>query len=128
MAQLNTSKEKYGVSVATRIESEIAHQIADRAENLGISFSKMVGMLLVKGFQANHSIIDTQFQLEESEERITQLETEIEELTSKMQQQAQLYNSAASEFIVQTAFSDEQRINLVELYKSILDEKRNQRT
>lgn len=126
MAQLNTVKEKYGVSVATRIETEIAHQIADRAENLGISLSKMVGMLLVKGFQMNHSVIDTQIQLEESEDRITHLENEIEDLTSQMQNQAQLYKSAASEFIIQSTTNDEQRINLVELYNSILNAKRNQ--
>ena len=46
MAKLVTTKEKYGVSVATRLDPNLAHQIAAKAERLGITMSKMIGMLI----------------------------------------------------------------------------------
>lgn len=56
MAQLHTEKEKYGVSAAARIDPEMAHQISDRTEKLGISFAKMVSLLISRGFNPQEPV------------------------------------------------------------------------
>jgi hypothetical protein len=50
MVQLVTAKEKYGVSVSAWIAAELARKISDWVERLGVSMSKMVGMLISNGF------------------------------------------------------------------------------
>ena len=50
MAKLITTKEKYGVSVASRIDKELAHQIKDEARLLGLSMSAYLAKLIKFGF------------------------------------------------------------------------------
>ena len=49
MAKLVTTKEKYGVSVAARIDPDIAHEIAARAERIGVSMAKMLSLIISRG-------------------------------------------------------------------------------
>lgn len=49
MAKLVTTKEKYGVSVATRIDPMLAQKISDQATQLGLTFAKMLGLIIAKG-------------------------------------------------------------------------------
>ena len=68
MAKLETEKEKYGVSVAARIDLQLANRISDKAEALGIRFGKMVGLLIAKGFTPKEPVvIDNSIDLEELE-------------------------------------------------------------
>ena len=81
MAQLHTEKEKYGVSVAARIDPEMAHQISERAEKLGISFAKMVSLLISRGFNTQiPSGNENKYQAEERQKRLRELEKENAEL------------------------------------------------
>lgn len=74
MAKLHTDKEKYGVSVAARIDPSMAHQIADRAERMGLSFAKMVSLLISRGFDPQQPV------KVENREEIERLESSYEHL------------------------------------------------
>jgi hypothetical protein len=56
MLQLVTKKEKYGVSVAARIDPQLAHQIAAKSEKLGISMAKTPGMIITSGASPDRDI------------------------------------------------------------------------
>jgi antitoxin component of RelBE/YafQ-DinJ toxin-antitoxin module len=56
MAKLQTKKVKYGVSVAARIDTQLAARIAEKAEKLGISYAQMIGLLIAKGFSPEEPI------------------------------------------------------------------------
>jgi hypothetical protein len=123
MAQLVTTKEKYGVSVAARIDPELAHQISDRAEKLGISFARMVSMLISRGFNPQEPI-----RLENREE-IERLEEELAEVTEALETlraEDEANRSAIAKFIQAIASdANEQRTHL-NTFKTIRDELRDQ--
>lgn len=121
MAQLTTTKEKYGVSVAARIDTDMAHQIAERAERLGVSFAKMVSMIITKGFNPAEPIY-----VEDSEE-INRLENEVEELTSEVSElrdelthMKRLYQLTAANFIEELAANDNQQAEFIRVYNDAL--------
>ncbi|MBL4587181.1 MAG: hypothetical protein JKX84_09025 [Flavobacteriales bacterium] len=74
MAKLVTTKEKYGVSVAARIDPGMAHRISERAERLGVSMAKMVSLLIARGFNPQKPVAI------ENREEIGRLETEVADL------------------------------------------------
>ena len=127
MAQLVTKKEKYGVSVAARIDPELAHQISERAERLGLSFAKMVGMIITRGFNPQEPIVvDNSEEIDELENKVTGLESEVSDLEFEVEKQSRLYKNTAAEFISQIALDDTQKLQFVETYNEILDEQRAQ--
>lgn len=127
MAKLVTTKEKYGVSVAARIDPELAHRISERAERLGLSFAKMVGMLITRGFNPQEPIvIDKSEEIDELENKVAGLEFEISGLQFELERQSRLYKNTAAEFISQVALDDDQKIHFVDTYNEILDEQRAQ--
>lgn len=77
MAKLHTDKDKYGVSVAARIDPSMAHQIADRAERMGLSFAKMVSLLISRGFNSQEPV------RVENREEIERLESSYEHLAEE---------------------------------------------
>lgn len=105
MAKLETTNAKYGVSIGARIDTEVAHQIAERAENLGISMAQMVNMLVTKGL---HDV--TPEPVDNSEE--------IDELF-------RLYTNTMAQFIEQISFSKEEKRNYVEHYNELLEQNRD---
>ncbi|MCB9186901.1 MAG: hypothetical protein H6601_09165 [Flavobacteriales bacterium] len=126
MAKLVTTKEKYGISVATRIDPEMAHQISERAERLGVSFAKMLGILVSKGFNPQEPIyIENREEEERLNNRISELESEVEELRDDIDEQSQLYRNTAAELINQVAVNDTEKIAYSELYNQILNEQRD---
>jgi antitoxin component of RelBE/YafQ-DinJ toxin-antitoxin module len=123
MAQLYTEKEKYGVSVAARIDPNMAHQIADRAERMGLSFAKMVSLLISRGFDPQEPV------RVENREEIERLEEELAEVTEALEtlQTEDEANRNAIGLFIQTITSDvdEQRTHL-NTFKTIRDELRDQ--
>lgn len=102
MAKLVTQKDKYGISVAARIEPNLAYRISKRAETLGLSMAKMVSMLIAKGFTPEQPIV-----VDNSEA--------IEELDAR-------YRTAIAMFIKQTSYSDEEYQTRVQLFHQIWNE------
>lgn len=123
MAKLHTEKEKYGVSVAARIDPELAHQIADRAERMGLSFAKMVSLLISRGFNPQEPV------RVENREEIERLEEELAEVTEALEtlQTEDEANRNAIGLFIQAVTSDvnEQRTHL-NTFKTIRDELRDQ--
>ncbi|MCB0755251.1 MAG: hypothetical protein KDB98_06625 [Flavobacteriales bacterium] len=102
MAKLQTKKEKYGVSVAARIDTQLAARIAEKAEMLGISYAQMIGLLIAKGFAPHEPIVpDCTVQLEEVE------------LT---------YKESIARFLEQISNDEQQQMEYINLFKSIRDE------
>ena len=105
MAKLVTTNQKYGVSIAARIDAELAHQIAERAESLGISMAKMVGMLITKGMD------DSAHRKEDHSQTIREVEI--------------LYKKTTADFIKRIAPND-RALEYSDLYKELLKIKRNE--
>lgn len=112
MAKLVTTKEKYGISVATRIEPSLAQDIAHKAESLGISMSKMVGMLIVKGATSDSSNQQNQQQLDA--------------LRMQLNNATNLYKNTAAEFICDIADNDNARREYALIYNEILATKKDE--
>lgn len=119
MAKLVTTKEKYGVSVGARIDPNLALQISERAERLGVSMAKMLAMLITSGFNPQ-----TPVQVDDSEE-IQKLRSEIEEVQNVVHQKEELYAEVAAEFITRAGDSDSRILELASLYNEILQEKKS---
>lgn len=100
MAKLQATKEKYGVPVSGRINTEMAAEIADRAEALGVSMAKMVSILIAKGFHPKApTILDNR--------------EDVEAIDLK-------YRTQIATFIKKISNHNEQREReLIELFKSI---------
>jgi antitoxin component of RelBE/YafQ-DinJ toxin-antitoxin module len=112
MAKLVTTKEKYGISVATRIEPQLAHHIASKAERLGVTMSKMIGMIISESISSNGT-------------RESAYQQQIAELNDDLIVQQNMYRDAMARFIENVAEDDEQVYRLVESYNSILETLKN---
>ena len=115
MAQLVTRKEKYGVSVAARIDPQLAHQIAAKAEKLGISMAKMLGMIISAGS-------DIPIDNSESTHR---LESEIESVNEQLTEAIDLYTETAAEFISRISHDYTHTQELAEVYNEVLQENKD---
>lgn len=102
MAKLVTEKEKYGISVAARIEPNLAYRISERAETLGLSMAKMVSMLIAKGFTPEQPVVVDNSQ-------------DIEELDQR-------YRMTIAKYIKSISSSDEEYHERVELFHQIWNE------
>jgi antitoxin component of RelBE/YafQ-DinJ toxin-antitoxin module len=123
MAQLHTEKEKYGVSVAARIDPNMAHQIADRAERMGLSFAKMVSLLISRGFNPQEPV------RVENREEIERLEEELAEVTEALetlQAVDEANRSAIAQFIQAIASDEDEQRTHLDTFKTIRDELRDQ--
>jgi hypothetical protein len=120
MAQLVTTKEKYGVSVAARIDPQLAHQIAAKAENLGVSMAKMLGMIISQGMSFNPT------NDEYLTERIGDLEDELEQAEQSIEELQLLYKGAAAKFIETISMDDEEMVEHATRYNEILEELKNE--
>ena len=118
MAQLVTTKEKYGVSVAARIDPNLAHRIADRAENLGISMAKMLSLIIGRGFNPREPIDN------DNQEEIDRLESEVKTLQDQLLDQRDLYIQTAAEFIKRISDDDDDQVVKVEAYNTVITEKK----
>lgn len=119
MAQLVTTKEKYGVSVAARIDPNLAHRIADRAENLGISMAKMLSLIIGRGFNPREPIVN------DNQEQIDRLKGEVENLQNQIIQQREVYINTAAEFIMRVSESDDDKLAKANTYNEVFDEKKH---
>ena len=119
MAQLVTRKEKYGVSVAARIDPQLAHQIAAKAETLGISMAKMLGMIITYGAKPDRGI-----PIDNSEE-IERLESEIDSVNKQLIESIDLYKETAAEFISQISDGQAHTRELAEVYNEVLQDKKD---
>jgi hypothetical protein len=118
MAKLHTEKEKYGVSVAARIDPELAHRIADRAERIGISFAKMVGMLIARGFDPQEPIkVENREELEQLSSSYAQLAKEYMRLDAS----DRANRNAVAKFIHSVSSDDETAKAHIEKFKTIRD-------
>lgn len=127
MAQLVTTKEKYGVSVASRIEPQLAHEIASKAESLGISMAKMISMLIVRGMSENATTTSLSTEeMERYEETILQLNSDVSDLQQDFHSQTVLYSDATAEFIDWLSSSEEEKLVNIEQFNLIMDIKREQ--
>ena len=108
MAKLVTTKEKYGISVATRLDPQLAHEIAAKADRIGLTMSKMIGMIVTKAVNSGNSEVPfgTEY---------------IEELQNEIQSGQLLYKKAMSQFIQLIAANDENVLEFIEQYNEILD-------
>ena len=120
MAKLITTKEKYGVSVAARIDPQLAHQIAAKAENLGVSMAKMLSMIISQGMSSKPT------NDEYSTERIGDLEYELEQAGQSAEEQQRLYKGAAAKFIETISMDDEEMVEHATRYNEILEELKNE--
>ena len=119
MAQLVTKKEKYGVSVAARIEPQLAHQIAAKAEKLGISMSQMLGMIITHGANPDRTI-----PIDNSEE-IERLKSEVEAITHELSAAIDLYKRTAAEFISRISDDHTHTQELAAVYNQVLQENKD---
>lgn len=123
MAKLVTSKEKYGISVATRIDPDMAHQISERAQKLGISFAKMVGMLVVRGFNPQEPVyVDRSEDVEALEEQVADLQLELNDTLQSLYSQQSLYQRTAAQFIEKISENQEEQILFAQTYNGVLSE------
>lgn len=123
MARLHTEKEKYGVSVAARIDPELAHQISDRAERLGISYTKMVSLLISRAFSPQEPI------RVENREEIARMEMEYSNVSAALEtlQNADEANRQAIARFIDSISKDpqEQQQHIIN-FKTIRDELRGE--
>ena len=96
MAQLHTEKEKYGVSVAARIDPNMAHQIADRAERMGLNFAKMLSMIISCGF---NPLDPVRVENREQIERLEEERTEVIEALATLHERHEIGRNAHKRFI-----------------------------
>jgi archaellum component FlaC len=123
MAQLTTTKEKYGVSVAARIDTDMAHQIAERAERLGVSFAKMVSMIISRGFNPSEPVyIENDEEVTRLENEVGELTYEISELRDELGNLRRLYQLAAARFIEELAENKEQQVQFATNYNEVLQQ------
>lgn len=118
MAKLHTDKEKYGVSVAARIDPELAHQIADRAARLNISFAKMVGMLVAHGFKPQEPM------MVENREKLDELERSYDQLADEymsLEARDTANREAIAQFIQSLFPVAQEALTQIEHFKSIRD-------
>jgi archaellum component FlaC len=118
MAKLHTDKEKYGVSVAARIDPELAHQIADRADRLHITFAKMVSMLIARGFHPQEPI------KVENREEIERLESCYDHLAEEyvsLEARYKATREAIAQFIQAISQDGETAREHIEHFKTIRD-------
>ena len=108
MAKLVTTKEKYGISVATRIEPQLAHHIASKAERLGVTMSKMIGMIISESFSSDNS-------------RESEYQQQIANLNNEILLQQDTYRDAMARLIELMAENDDQVYQLVNSYNEILE-------
>ena len=101
MAKLQTEKEKYGVSVAARIDTQMAARIAEKAEKLGISYAQMIGLLIAKGFEQESPIA-------------TDCSSRLEELELR-------YKESIALFLHQISNDEHIHLQYIEIFKSIRD-------
>ena len=113
MAKLVTTKEKYGISVGTRLDSQTAHLIAVKAEALGLSMSKMLGILINRGLNPSVPQCNDYSEL-------------IEELESEKQELRQLYKNVMSEFIESISEDSNQTMEFIQKYNQILNALKNE--
>lgn len=115
MAQLVTKKEKYGVSVAARIDPQIAHEIAARAERIGVSMAKMLSLIIAKGVNTPTADFETT-------ERIRVLENQVEENDLELERLQNFYRRAAAALINRMTESHSEKLRMIENYNDILTE------
>lgn len=115
MAKLVTTKEKYGVSVAARIAPELAYEIADRAERVGVSMAKMLSMIITKGMSQTESDSHTYAELK-------RLKTEVDTHDDEMEKLQDFYRNVAGELIAKMTSSNEERLQYIEVYNDLLIE------
>ncbi|MGB0918577.1 MAG: hypothetical protein ACPGU4_13370, partial [Flavobacteriales bacterium] len=90
------------------------HQISDRAERLGISFAKMLGMLISRGHNLQEPV-----PVDNSDE-IVELESQVNTLESQLEYSQSYYRDAAAELISQIAETDDDQLQYIEYYNDIL--------
>ena len=99
MAKLETPKEKYGVPISCRVDVDLANQIHEMADRAGISMSKMVTLLVVRGLKSSNVKHDYEKKQQSHEEQVRKV---------------------CAEFVKQTAGGNEQREReLVELFREL---------
>ena len=116
MAQLVTTKEKYGVSVAARIDPQLAYKISARAEKLGVSMAKMLSLIIVRGFNPEAPIVNN------NQEEIDRLQAEAQNLHDQIVQQREVYINTAAEFIARVSDSDDDKLVKADLYNEVFKE------
>lgn len=119
MAQLVTTKEKYGVAVAARIEPQLAHEIAMKAERLGLSMAKMVSMIITSSFHQDDtkSVND--------QDMIQQLQNDLVESQDEARLMSIVYKETAAGFIKNIAVSNPEKNELIEIYNDILSNRKS---
>lgn len=120
MAQLVTTKEKYGVSVASRIDPQLAYKISDRAEKLGVSMAKMLSLIIARGFNPEAPIVN------DNQEEIDKLNGELQNLTDQIIAQRELYIDTAAEFISRVSESDDDKLVKADIYNAVFQETKEQ--
>ncbi len=118
MAKLHTDKEKYGVSVAARIDPELAHQIADRADRLGLSFARLVGILIARGFKPQEPIVV------ENHDKLDELERSYDQLADEyisLQTRDTANREAIAQFVQSLFPVAQEALTQIEHFKSIRD-------
>ncbi len=122
MAQLVTTKEKYGVSVAARIDPEMAHQIADRAERMGLSYAKMVSLLISRGFNPQEPIrVDNREEVERLEEELT----DVTEALESLQTEDEANRNAIAQFIKTISTDESKQLEYLNTFKTLRNELRD---
>lgn len=132
MAKLVVTKEKYGVSVATRIDAETAREISVMAVDAGVSFSKMLGLLVIRGFYGESENAKEQSQEIERlrDEQLVQenfimgLEDAIDNAELELESERELYRDVAAKFIEEISESISDQVRLIGIYNGIMDEER----
>jgi len=123
MAKLVTTKEKYGVSVAARIDPGMAHRISERAERLGVSMAKMVSLLIARGFNPHEPIVvENHEKIDRLESGVEELNLEISELHESHEELKTLYQTTAAKFIGEIATDSEEQMEFAETYNVILNQ------
>jgi hypothetical protein len=127
MAQLHTEKEKYGVSVAARIDPQMAQQILKRAERLGLSFAKMVSMIISQGFNPPESFYSESLEdFKALEEQVSILKSDLIETQRLLNAQSSLYKRTAAQFIDEITENQEEQIRFSQIYNQVLSDLKQQ--
>ena len=122
MTQLHTEKEKYGVPVAARIDPEMAQQISERAERLGISLAKMVSLIISHGF---NPLVPVRVENREQIERLEEQLTEVTEALAKLHKRHEIGRNALERFIRAISKNEDERRAHINTFNTMSDEIRD---
>lgn len=117
MAKPTRQDYRYGISVAARIDPELAHAIAKQAQLLGVSMAKMVAHHISQGYHSSEKDeINGSTRLQNHEDSSSM----VKHLQRAIEKQKKIYSQATAEFIARIAVQESDQKELISIFNQVL--------